>query len=61
MELLRERFLKTFANVPINLRDDTILVLEKGPVSWYAAYLEVKNNTAFSEEVLKALSEMKII
>ena len=48
MELLRESFLKTYANTPINLRRDIILVLEdSGPISWYAAYLEVKNNTKY--------------
>ena len=62
MELLRESFLKTYANTPINLRDDIILVLgKKGPISWYTAYLEVKNNTELSKQILQGLRELKLI
>jgi hypothetical protein len=59
---LRENFLKTYANVPINLRDDVILVLENtGPISWNVAYIEVKNRTELSEKILIGLHELKII
>lgn len=62
MEFLRESFLKTYANTPINLRDDIILVLKKsGPISWYAAYLEIKNNTDISKEILEGLRQLKLI
>ena len=62
MELLRETFLKTYANTPIALRNDIILVLEgTGTISWYTAYLEVKNNTEISEKILNGLHELKII
>lgn len=62
MELLRENFLKTYANIPINLRDETILVMEKwGEISWLTAYLEIKNNTELSQTILKELREMKLI
>lgn len=62
MELLRESFLKTYANIPINLRNETILVLEEsGPVSWLTAYLDVKNNTDVSKKILKGLRELKLI
>ena len=62
MELLRESFLKTYANTPINLRDEVILVLKKtGPISWFTAYLEIKNNTKLSQEILKELRELKLI
>lgn len=62
MELLKESFLKTYANTPISLRDDIILILEKtGPISWYTAYLEIKNNTELSKKILQGLKELKLI
>lgn len=58
----RERFLKLYSNLPINLRKDIILVLdEKGPISWDVAYLEVENKTKLGEQILKKLDELKII
>jgi hypothetical protein len=62
MDSLRESFLKTYANTPINLRGDIILVLEKlGPVSWNAAYLEVENKSEISETILKELKSLDLI
>ncbi len=62
MELLREKFFKTYANTPLNLRDEIILVLKtKGPISWNVAYLEIKQESEFSDVILKELDELKII
>lgn len=62
MLMLKERFLKIYASLPINLRDEIILVLpERGPVTWNIVYLEVKQNTKLSEEILKRLDELGII
>lgn len=61
-EAERERFLKLYPNLPINLRKETILVLEdQGPISWEVAYLEVKNKTNLGEKILRKLTELKII
>lgn len=58
----RERFLKVYANLPLNLRKETILVLdERGPITWEVAYLEVINHTKISELILKQLAEIEII
>ncbi|MGA2417967.1 MAG: hypothetical protein ABSF55_01915 [Candidatus Staskawiczbacteria bacterium] len=61
----REKFLRTFANVPLNLRTEIILVLEenniKQPITWEVAYLEVKNNTERSKKILEKLEELKLI
>lgn len=60
--MLKERFLKIYANLPINLRDEIILVLpEKGPITWNIAYLEIKEDTKLGEEILKKLEELGII
>jgi len=62
MEHLKEDFLKTYVNIPINLRDNTILVLDDGrPISWDVAYFEVKNDTELSQEILASLKELELI
>ena len=60
--MLKERFLKIYANLPINLRDEIILVLsDKGPITWNIAYLEIKQDTKLGEKILKKLEELGII
>ena len=62
---LREKFLKAFANLPLNTREEIILVLEEGgmkqPITWKVAYFEVKNNTSRSEEILKKLEGLGLV
>lgn len=58
---LRQKFLKTYANIPLNLRKETILVLENEPIAWNVAYVEVFNNTAKSRKILEKLEELKLI
>lgn len=58
----RERFLKVYANLPINLREDIIYVLpEKGPITWNAAYLEIDNETELGKMILGKLDELNFI
>lgn len=60
--MLKERFLKIYAGLPINLRDEIILVLSDiGPITWNIAYLEIKQNTKLSEQILIKLDELGII
>lgn len=58
---LRERFLKIYANLPLTLRGEIILVLDNEPITWNVAYIEVYNNTEKSIKILKKLEELKII
>ncbi len=61
-DMLRERFLKLYTNLPLNMRKETIAVLDKiGPISWDIAYLEVQNKTKVGEIILKKLEKMRII
>ena len=61
METLREDFLKVYANIPLNLRDDIILVFEDKTVTWNVIYIEVKSNTDLSTKMLKELKELDLI
>jgi len=58
----KQRFYKVFANLPLNLREEVILVLEKrGPITWQVAYLEVDNETELGKIILQKLAELEII
>ena len=61
METLRENFLKVYANIPLGLRDDIILVFENKPLTWNVVYLEVKANTDASNTILRELKELNLI
>jgi len=56
------KFTRTYSNLPLVLRQDTILVLEKyGPITWNVAFTEVEAKTPIGEEILKKLEKLKII
>lgn len=57
----RERFLKIYANIPLSLRREIILVLDNEPITWNVAYVEVFNRTEKSKKILKKLEELKLI
>ncbi|MFH1780984.1 MAG: hypothetical protein ABH841_03215 [Candidatus Nealsonbacteria bacterium] len=58
----KDRFFKVYSNLPINLRNEVILVLsDKGPITWNVAFLEINNETELGEIILKKLIELKII
>ena len=61
----REKFLRAFANLPLNSREEIILVLrekgEKQPITWNVAYHEVKNNTPRSKEILEKLKKLGLL
>lgn len=58
----REKFLKIYANLPLGIRQEIILVLDdRGPISWDVAFIEVKADTPLSTIILEKLEKMKII
>ena len=58
----KERFLKIYANLPVNLRSEIIAVLpDVGPITWNVAYLEISNDTKLGKKILEKLSNFKII
>ncbi len=60
-ETIKEKFLKIYANLPLGVREEIILVIDKKPITWNAAYLEVNNDTKYSQVTLKKLEELKIL
>jgi hypothetical protein len=58
---LKEEFYKIYNNLPLNLREEVILVISDEPITWKVAKLEIDQNTKLSLEILEKLSALKII
>lgn len=58
---LKEKFYKTYNNLPLALRDEIILVIKDEPVTWKVVRLEIDNNTPLSKEILEKLDTLKVI
>lgn len=58
---LKEEFFRIYANLPIEERNNVVVVINKQPVSWNIAYLEVKNNTKLGQIILKTLKDLGIL
>ncbi len=55
------RFLKVYANIPMNLRREIILVINDEPITWNTAYVEIKNKTKLGRKILLKLIELNFI
>ncbi|MBI2629828.1 hypothetical protein HYW76_01880 [Candidatus Pacearchaeota archaeon] len=61
-EEYRVKFKKVFANLPEKVRnEDIIIVIDKKPYTWNAAFFEIEGNTLLGEKMLKKLEELKLI
>ena len=58
---MKEEFFKIYANLPIEERNNVVVVISNQPISWNIAYLEIKNNTGLGQQVLKILKELGIL
>ncbi len=57
----KEKFLKIYSNIPMNLRDDIVAVIDGKPVTWNVAFVEISNNSEIGTKILNKLLEMEII
>lgn len=57
----KEKFLKIYANVPDNLRNDIIAVIDGKTYNWNTAYFEIKDDTKLGKKILKELEVIKLI
>ena len=58
---MKEEFFKIYANLPIEERNNVVVVINKQPISWNIAYLEIKNSTKLGQKILKILKELGIL
>lgn len=57
----KDRFLKVFSNLSIDLRKEIILVIDDQPITWNVAYEEISKETVLGERILKKLIELEFI
>lgn len=61
-ERKKAQFNKTYANIPLGLRDEIVVILENNiPLSWNAAKIEVDNDTDKVDEILDKLSKLGLL
>ena len=60
-DIKKERFFKVYANLPLNIRREIILVVKNEPITWQVAYLEISHNTKLGEQILKKIASLKFI
>ena len=58
---LKERFYKVYNNLPLNLREEVVLVLDDESITWKVARLEIDNDTKLSKIILEKLSSLEFI
>ncbi|MBI2584076.1 MAG: hypothetical protein HYW25_05385 [Candidatus Aenigmarchaeota archaeon] len=56
-----ERFMKVYANLPIEERNQVIAVIDEQPISWNMAYLEIRNKTELGQKISQKLIKLEII
>ena len=62
MQSLKERFLQVYANVPLNIRDDIVLVLpDRRTVTWDVAFYAIRDDSEHSQIILAGLNDLGII
>jgi hypothetical protein len=61
LEEFREKFLRSYPNIPESLRAEIIVIIDKKPYTWSSAYFEINNNTSLGKIILKRLIDTKII
>jgi len=55
------RFMKIYANLPLEERSQVVVVLNEEPISWEVARNEIIHNTKKGKEILKKLKKLNII
>ena len=58
----KAQFNKIYANIPLGLRDEIVVVLENNePLSWNAAKIEIDNDTDKVDEILDKLARLSLL
>ncbi len=57
----KDRFLKVFSNLSIDLRREIILVVDNQPITWNVVYEEMMNETELGKKILNRLIELELI
>ena len=59
--MTKDRFLKAFANLPSDEKDQVIVVIDDISYNWKRAYDEVKSDTEIGKKILKKMHELGLL
>lgn len=57
----KTQFLKIYANLPLGMRSEIVVVAGNEPLTWNSAKLEIEQDTPKGKEILKILTDLKIL
>lgn len=57
----KDKFLKTYANLPEPEREQIIAIVDKKPYSWNVAYTEISNNTELGRKILNKIESLGLL
>lgn len=57
----KQKFYKVYNNLPLNLREEVVVVISDEPITWKVAKLEIDEDTKTGKEILDKLEQFKII
>lgn len=61
IEVLRSKFLRAYAAVPLNMRDEIVAVIGDEPFTWSAAHIEIKGQTKKGDEILRHIDSLNLL
>lgn len=57
----KTKFLRIYANLPLNQRQEIVVVVDEEPLTWNAAKIEIENDTQKGGEILDKLVKLGIL
>lgn len=58
---LKANFYRTFADLPLGVRDEIIVVIDGQPMTWNVVKIEVDTDSDVSKKALKILQDLKFL
>ena len=57
----KDRFLKVFSNLQIDVRKEIVVVIDNQPISWDVAFAEINKETKLGKNILEKLVKMELV
>ncbi|MFH1095320.1 MAG: hypothetical protein V1728_03825 [Candidatus Micrarchaeota archaeon] len=61
LEILRARFIKTYADIPVPLKAEIIAVVNNEPYTWNTAYFLISGKQKIGDDILRKLAQIKVL
>jgi hypothetical protein len=61
MDSLSTKFQQIYVNLPLNQRQQVVIVIDNEPLSWNAVKIEIDNDTEKGRQALELFTKLKII